>query len=120
MKPGATFTVVPEGVSLNFLSRRRSSVRYVEFLPFEFTTFGERAILSEFKAHPPDYIVLTDRDVTEYGAGHFGVKGYGAEILHWIRQEYAPVVRIGPAPFSSPKFGMEILKRRPSSTSQLR
>jgi hypothetical protein len=114
MEPGATVTVVPEGVSLNFLSRHRSSVRYVEFLPFEFTTFGGQAILSEFQAHPPDYIVLVDRDVTEYGAVHFGVEGYGAEILHWIRQEYALVVRMGPAPFSSPNFGMEILKRRES------
>ena len=111
MSPDATFTVVPEGISLNFLSRRRSSVRYVELLPFEFTTFGERAIISEFQSHPPDYIVLADRDMTEYGAERFGIEGYGAEFLKWVRQEYSPEFQIGQPPFTGPGFGMEVLKR---------
>jgi hypothetical protein len=112
MEPGATFAVLPEGVSLNFLSGHPSSVRYVNFLPFEFAAFGEREILSEFQAHPPDYIVLADRNVTEYGVERFGVEGYGAEILRWIEQAYDPVFRIGPPPFSGQGFGIEVLKHQ--------
>ena len=117
MEPEATFAVLPEGVSLNFLSGHPSSVRYVNFSPFEFAAFGERGILLEFQTHSPDYIVLADRDMTEFGVEHFGVEGYGAEILRWIRQAYAPVFQIGPAPFSGRGFGIEILKRQPDSPS---
>lgn len=49
--------------------------------------------------------------MTEYGAERFGVEGYGAEFLKWVRQEYSPELQIGPPPFTGPGFGMEILKR---------
>lgn len=112
MKPKATFTVLPEGVSLNFFSDHPSSVKYVNLLPFEFAAFGEREILSEFQAHPPDYIVLADRDVTEYGVERFGVEGYGAELMSWFKQAYDPVLQIGIPPFSGKGFGIEILEHR--------
>lgn len=118
MDPAATLAVLPEGVSLNFLSAHASSVRYINFSPFEFSAFREGRILSEFRAHPPDYIVLADRDVTEFGVAHFGVEGYGAEILRWVRQEYSPVFQIGPTPFTGPEFGMEILKHRSDNPRQ--
>ena len=112
MAPNATVAVLPEGVSLNFLSRHASSVRYVNYSPFEFVAYGEPAIRSEFQTHPPDYVVLVDRDMAEFEMAHFGIKGYGAELVEWVHQAYEPIFRIGLPPFSSLGFGLEVLKRK--------
>ncbi|NQT87245.1 glycosyltransferase family 39 protein, partial [bacterium] len=49
-----TFVVFPEGVMLNFLTRRRSPTRYIKFVPPEMLMFGEAAMLEAFQANPPD------------------------------------------------------------------
>ena len=47
-----TLTVLPEGVMLNYLSRRTSSVPLMNFMPLEFTLYGEDHISEAFRAHP--------------------------------------------------------------------
>ena len=47
-----TLTVLPEGVMLNYLSRRTSSVPLMNFMPLEFTLYGENHISEAFRAHP--------------------------------------------------------------------
>ncbi|HEX7618093.1 MAG TPA: hypothetical protein VF480_05160, partial [Verrucomicrobiae bacterium] len=131
--PTNTLAVLPEGVMLNYLTHRDNPTPYVVFA-FEVWAYGEQAMLAAYEKNPPDYIVLVQRDSSEYGVPYFGQqKGYGFDVMQWVRRNYSPcgvvdfayptVVRIvtpqgGPAeligaePFQNSAFGIEILKRR--------
>jgi len=95
----ATVVVLPEGVMINYLARRKSSSKYYNFMPPEFLMFGEDAILRDLVSHPPDYVVLADRRTREYRLPFFGTH-YGQRILDWVWKNYTAVkgYRVGPRP----------------------
>jgi hypothetical protein len=68
-------------------------------------------VLSELRAHAPDFIVLVHRDADAFGYGYFGDPGYGHEIMRWIRDTYARRYRIGAEPLTDQQFGILILER---------
>jgi hypothetical protein len=114
MPEDASFIVLPEGVMLNYLARRESPSRYVNFVPFEVSTYGEENILNDFRENPPDYFILVHREMQEFKVGYFGrVSGYGLKIAKWVYGSYAPVRLIGFEPFVDGRFGIKILKRKP-------
>ena len=111
--PTSTLAVLPEGVMLNYLTRRDNPTPYVVFA-FEVWAFGEQTMLAAYKKNPPDYIVLIQRDSSEYGVPYFGLqKGYGFDVMQWVRQNYEPVYLIGSEPLQSGAFGIRILKHLP-------
>src|SRR5262249_47175908 len=69
---GSTLAVMPEGVMLNYLTRRESPLRVVNLMPPELMTFGEDEILRSLELAPPDLILLVHIDVREYGYPAFG------------------------------------------------
>ncbi len=108
-----TLAVLPEGVMLNYLTHRDNPTPYVVFA-FEVWAFGETNMLAAYEKAPPDYIVLVQRDSSEYGVKFFGQQqGYGFDVMQWVRQNYQPVELIGAEPLQSGAFGIEILKRLP-------
>jgi len=111
----ATLAVLPEGTIINYLSRRVNRTGYPVWMPPELQTFGEANMVAAFQQHPPDYICLVKRDVSEYGIGTFGDSpADGLELMQWIEKNYQPVYLIGHEPLSNGLFGVEILKRLPS------
>jgi hypothetical protein len=84
-------------------------------MPPEIQAYGERTMLSALQANPPDFILLTSRDVQEYGAPPFGQSSqYGKSILDWVRSAYRsltifPHIR-NPAPHP---FTIEVLQYLP-------
>jgi 4-amino-4-deoxy-L-arabinose transferase-like glycosyltransferase len=111
--PTNTLAVLPEGVMLNYLTRRDNPTPYVVFA-FEVWAFGEQNMLAAYEKNPPDYIVLVQRDSSEYGVPYFGrQKGYGFDVMQWVRRNYKPVELIGAEPLQSSAFGIKILKRLP-------
>jgi hypothetical protein len=109
--PTNTLAVLPEGVMLNYLTRRDNPTPYVVFA-FEVWAFGEQKMLATYKENPPDYIVLVQRDSSEYGMKYFGQqKGYGFDVMQWVNTNYEPVELIGSEPLKNGAFGIEILKR---------
>ena len=109
--PTNTLAVLPEGVMLNYLTRRDNPTPYVVFA-FEVWAFGEQKMLATYKENPPDYIVLVQRDSSEYGVKYFGQqKGYGFDVMQWVNTNYEPVELIGSEPLKNGAFGIEILKR---------
>ncbi len=107
--PESTFAVLPEGVTLNFLARRKSSSRFVNFMPPEVLLFGEDAMLADFVAHPPERIVLVHKDTREYGFALFG-RDYGVKLMDWVRANYAAEAPIGDPPLvPGSRFGIQIL-----------
>ena len=116
--PTNTLAVLPEGVMLNYLTRRDNPTPYVVFA-FEVWAYGEQNMLATYEKNPPDYIVLVQRDSSEYGVPYFGRQnGYGFEVMQWVRRNYQTIELIGAKPFQSSAFGIEILKHLspPAST----
>lgn len=106
-----TFVVLPEGVMLNYLSRRASSIPHVTFMPVELLLFGESSILETLKKNPPDFIFLVHKDTSIYGPRFFG-RDYGQSIFSWVKQNYEKIGQYGATPLESDKFGIQFLRRK--------
>lgn len=100
---------MPSGSTLNYLLRRRTPTRLVNFMPPELEIFGEDEVLAALDAQPPAIIVLVHRPTDIYGPAFFG-QGYGERVLAWVRTHYRRARLLGDAPLD-PKgvFGAEIL-----------
>jgi len=111
-----TFTVVPEGLMFNYLTRRYSPIPYLSFVPPFLSMFGGK-VLGSFQKSPPDYVVIVERPTVEYGRAYqyFGTD-YGRKIYHWIESSYQDIARIGEKPLTGEGFGIRIMKRRLSKT----
>jgi 4-amino-4-deoxy-L-arabinose transferase-like glycosyltransferase len=94
MNEDETFAVLPEGIMLNYLARRRNPSPYLSFIPFVIEQHGEDTMLEGLINSDPDYIVLLERDVREFGYEKFG-KDSGAKIMKWVNDNYSTVSRIG-------------------------
>lgn len=110
-RPSGTLAVLPEGIMVNYLSRRTNPTGYGTYMPDGFRFFGgERPFLAAYQRRPPDIIVLVSRDASEHGARLFG-RDYAVATMHWIRENYTPVTQVGADPLSGRGFGMLLLKR---------
>ena len=115
MPRNASFVVFPEGVMLNYLSRRTNPTPFINFMVPELREIGEANVLSALKSTEPDFIVVAHRDTSEYGVGFFGSDpSYGKAIMDWVGQHYAGVALIGNEPLQEARFGIKVLKRRTS------
>jgi hypothetical protein len=117
LAPGATLTVIPEGVMLNYLARRPSPTPVIGYLPNALAWKGEGTLLGALRSHPPDYIVIASRDSREYGPRTFGVD-YAQETWRWIQGAYEPIGGIGPSPFQTGTvFGLRLMRHRPAAVA---
>jgi len=105
-----TVAVFPEGVMLNYLARRATSVPYVNFIPPELAIFGEGRMAAALQDHPPDYVLIVTRLTREYGPTFFG-QDYGERLYEWISANYTPIRTIGGNPLSERRFGVLIARR---------
>lgn len=114
-EPGAaprTLAVFPEGVTLNYLARLENPTPFINFMPPEIVLFGEERMLAAFRANPPDVVVITHKDTSEYGYRFFGVD-YARELGAWLRAEYQAVQVFGDPPLQpNSRFGAAVLVRK--------
>lgn len=114
--PTATIAAIPEGVILNYLTRRPNPTKYHSLVMMAGLGFEESEVVGEFSAAPPDYIALVHRDAGEFGVRFYGqVHNYGAEMMHWIESNYTPVYLIGHEPMRDRQFGIKIFRRNAAS-----
>jgi hypothetical protein len=103
---GGTLAVMPEGITLNYLTRTTTPLTFHTFTPVETADSRvEDSILSELRAHPPDRVAIVSRDVREFGYRGFGVdydRRLFAELLH----EYSLERKWFP-----PRFQLILLRR---------
>jgi hypothetical protein len=110
--PEASLAVLPEGVMLNYLSRRINPTKYLIWNPAEIVGFGQTTMTTTFRQNAPDYIMLIHRDPSEYGVKFFGQEErFGLNLMQWIEANYEPVRLIGHEPLRNSQFGIKILKR---------
>lgn len=80
-------------------------------MPPEMLVFGGENMVQEFQADSPDYIVLVNKDTSEFGTRFFG-QDYGRGLAHWIQDHYKGEFMVGEAPFVNPNgFGILLMKR---------
>lgn len=95
----ASLAAIPEGAMMNFLLRRSLSVPYTNYMVTEYLIFGREKIESDLRAHPPDFILLTHKDTSEFGYPLFGkVPEYGSELMKWIKGNYVEIAVYGRQP----------------------
>lgn len=104
-----TFIVMPDGIMLNYLSRRNSPSRYFEFTPNFIEATGEARIINDISRNRPSFIILTKKDTSEHGAKYFGAD-YARNIYSWITDNYDKVNSIGDDTLSGKDFGIVIMK----------
>jgi len=92
-KPAGTLAVMPEGLTINYLTRTTTTLSFHTFTPPETADPRiEDAILREIAARPPDRIAIVNRDVAEYGSRGFGID-YDQRLAAWIFSNYAVEAR---------------------------
>lgn len=114
MPTNATLGVLPQGVMLNYLTRRVNPTPCVFWDPIAMTVFGRANMTAAFEKNPPDYVCIINRDFSEFGLGYFGSSpDFGQDLMRWVQKNYQTEVVIGHQPFKNGVFGIEILKRLP-------
>lgn len=107
-----TFLVIPEGIMFNYQARRKNPVPYTSFLLGDLAMHDESSMVRAIEKNPPDYVVLVDRTVREWGYTKFGVDT-GVLIARWVKGNYNPVASVGPLPFSGQRnLGAVIIAKR--------
>lgn len=107
-----TLVCLPEGLLINYLTRRATQVAHLNFTPPALLMYGEGAILDDLKSHPPTFICLVHVDTSQdYGPRAFGID-YGQQIMEWIRLNYEPRATLGAVPYTSDRFGILILRKK--------
>jgi len=111
--PEDTLLVLPEGITINYLTRRRAPTRHINFMPPELEMFGESRIRRELREAPdPAACVLVHKDTREYGVALFGID-YGEALMGWVRRRYRPDWLYGEPPLEpGTRFGIGFLGPR--------
>jgi hypothetical protein len=110
-KPTDTLVCMPEGLLINFMTRRISTTPDMNFNPISLIMYGEENMLSRLQQHPPDWIALVGEDTSIYDAQFFG-RDYARRIAAWIHENYEPAKLCGALPFTSEKLGIFIMRRK--------
>ncbi len=106
------FVVLPEGIMLNYLSRRPNPTRYTVFAPPEVIMYGESNILRSLSDTLPDFIINIPRDMSEYGVGFLGESSnYGRSIMDWISEKYEKIWQEPDYLQANDRFKISILRR---------
>ncbi|MBN1363897.1 MAG: hypothetical protein JW976_03740 [Syntrophaceae bacterium] len=113
MSANDTLIVMPDGVMLNYLSRKRNPSRYFEFTPNFVEATGEDNIINEISLNPPSFVVLSKKNTEEHGAKYFGMN-YGLNIYSWIINNYDKVSSLGNERLNGEEFGISIYKKKKS------
>ncbi len=79
--------ILPETPFANFLTDRDSDNYYSSLIPLYFETFTEKKIIEHFKNTRPEYIVLNNRDTSDYGLQYI-CKDYALGFCEFVYKNY--------------------------------
>ncbi len=88
-----TIIVLPEGLSVNVLTGRKSDNKFYSLIPLYVETFGEDLIIERLEKTLPEYILITNYDTSNYYYSSFG-NDYAKEIYRFISDNYANIESI--------------------------
>lgn len=103
--PEGDVLIFPEGLTVNFLTDRKSDSYYNSLLPLYAETFRESDIVEHFKTTKPEYIVLNNLDMKDYYF-RFICQDYALEFCGFVRENYRHETTFGD------KFRYLVFKRK--------
>jgi hypothetical protein len=111
--PGQTAVVLPEGEMINYLARVPSPVAPYAFFAAATADGREGRIVEDLRRHPPDWLVLVSRDMSDSGVRSYGeTDGEGLRILSWAADHYEPAMSVGGDPLDPHQCGGIVFRRK--------
>ncbi len=96
-----TLVVFPDGVAINYALRVRCPLAEQEFQPVALGFAGPQHVLDELQAHPPNVVMVYDRNLDDYGIKAFGQdENSGRNILLWLNAQYEVIGHAAADPHS--------------------
>jgi hypothetical protein len=115
--PDQTLIVAPDGILLNYLTRRVNPTPYYQTSPFAVVLWGEDEMLAAFERRPADYVAILNRNFTQEGAAYFG-RDYAHRLWDFIQQRYHPVWQRGAPLDQGTQLGIVLMQRNDLSESR--
>jgi hypothetical protein len=109
--PDRTLAVVPEGVMINVLARRRNPIACINLMPPELATLGESNVLASLDKTPPDVMVVDLDRISQQGL-RFRNETYARSIATWILSHYQLVARFESPPSDPMRLRLGVLRYR--------
>jgi len=113
----STLMVIPEGMMLNYLARRRNPTPYmadwVNRQLFE-SLGGPQTVIERIKEAPPDFIIFLFRvnEIRLPGYNISGPDGYARDVIAWITENYVRVEYAGANTDDFTRLGYQLWKAR--------
>ena len=82
-----TVLVLPEGLFVNYITKRSTNPKYYHLIPNHISALGEDNIVKDLSQNLPDYIVLSNTSYSLYGAEYM-CKDFGLKICEMINRNY--------------------------------
>jgi hypothetical protein len=112
LPPDDTVLVVPEGLMINYLARRKSPLAEWIFIDVTLAGPAEAALVQRLAANPPSAVVYLHRELGEHGIAQWGGPGQpGHLMLEFFRQSYRPRLAVAANPSAPNRIGALILYR---------
>jgi hypothetical protein len=112
--PGETLLVLPEGEMINYLVRMPSPLAPDIFYGATLSHGREEALVTQLRAHPPDWVLMISRDLREYGIKRYGeLPGQGLDLVSWAWGNYRREFSVGGDPLDVRQAGGILLSRLP-------
>ena len=97
-----------EGLVFNYLTDRKTNLKYYALIPHMVDTFGEDKIVNDLKNNPPDFIFITDNFYPFIGK--FGVN-YANNIVTYVLNNY-DCEKVISHPENNSKLIISVFKKR--------
>ncbi len=82
--------MLPEAPFINFLTERDSDNKYHSLIPLYIETFGEDNVIADFKKTKPEYIIINNRNTSDYGHLYM-CKDYALDFCSFVKDNYSSV-----------------------------
>ena len=88
-KPDDKIVIFPEGMTVNFLTDRKSDDFYNSLLPLYIETFGENKIIEHYKNKMPEYIIFNNLNMKDYYFQYI-CNDYAHGFCSFVQENYKP------------------------------
>ena len=88
-KPDDKIVIFPEGMTINFLTDRKSDDFYNSLLPLYIETFGENKIIEHYKNKMPEYIIFNNLNMKDYYFQYI-CNDYAHGFCSFVQENYKP------------------------------
>lgn len=120
---GKHVLILPEFPMLYVMGATESPSRWYELVPEMIDSADEHQLISDAESQHVDFVIITNRDTSEYGYPYFGID-WGKDIYRWLNTNFEQAGEFGKferrraAPFSALLYQRKRTSEPPARLSQ--